>query len=191
MKKGNWWILLLVLFGFGSLWYILTKFSLGEIIGTFRAASPWYLVGYVFAITLIMASLAWRWKVILISQGHHYKFFDLLRYKIVGFGVNFVTPGPRVGGEPVQATLLSRRYGIPFDKALSSIVIDKTLELWTSGLFFILGVVLVFFRFALPKDLMWLLLALSVIFAILMVWFIVKMLQGKAFFHSHFAFHAN
>ncbi|HNS62738.1 MAG TPA: lysylphosphatidylglycerol synthase transmembrane domain-containing protein, partial [Anaerolineales bacterium] len=50
------------------------------------------------------------------------------RYRLSVFGLSYFTPGPQVGGEPLQIIYLQRNHGITFARATSAVIMDKLLE---------------------------------------------------------------
>lgn len=187
MKK-QWSITLSLLAGFVGLWFIFTKFSIREVIETFSSGKWWMICLYLFAIIGMMTSLVWRWVVVLKSQGYtKIPFWHLFWYKIVGYAVSYITPTAKIGGEPVRAGLL-KRHNIPFKEALSTVVIDKTLELSTCGMFFALGVVVLFFKNALTGSSAILFGGFALAFVLLISAFYLQMFRGKAFMGKVFRF---
>lgn len=77
----------------------------------------------------VIASFAGRWLVILRAQGEKVPFVALAAYRLAAFGLSYFTPGPQVGGEPLQVILLRRRHGIGGPTATASVVLDRGLDL--------------------------------------------------------------
>lgn len=180
-------VMLSVVIGLIALYYIYKEISIREIINTFRYATLENIAMYVVVQVLMFLILSYRWKVILKSQGiNNVGLLTLTNYKIVGYAVSFLTPTAKIGGEPVRAGLLSTREKIPFKKALSSVVIDKTLELTTSALFFILGGIFLLMQFVIDPRLRNVIIAVIIFFIIVFGIFNYRMLRGKSFFHKLF-----
>jgi uncharacterized protein (TIRG00374 family) len=78
---------------------------------------------------LIIAAFAARWWVILRALGVKTPFAALTGYRLAGFGVSYFTPGPQVGGEPAQVWLLSRRHGASTPAAVSSVALDRLVDM--------------------------------------------------------------
>ena len=130
-----------------------------------------------------MATLVWKWQVVLKSQNIKISFINLFTYRLVGYGISYLTPSAKLGGEPVRAALLSR-HNVSFSKALSSVVIDKTIEVASSALFFFIGVLIVLFRFALPGQTEITMLLFAIAFLFLMVFIYHRLSSGKGFIRS-------
>jgi len=182
MKKKIF-ISLSIVVGIVALWMILKVIPFKEIINSFQSGTPDAIIGYLIVSIFLMAVLAWRWKIILKSQGIEVPFHNTLAYRFIGYGISYLTPSAKLGGEPVRAALLTR-HGIKFPKALSSIVIDKTIEVSSSALFFFIGVLIVLFRFALPEQTEITMLLFAIAFLSLMVFVYQRMASGKGFIAS-------
>lgn len=176
-----------VLIGVLALWYIFSQISFESVLQTIENATWQQILLYIMIQIVMFFLLSYRWKLVLKSQGmKNVGLFKLNNYKLVGYGVSYITPTAKLGGEPVRAGLLSSREGMPFDKALSSVVIDKTLELTTSALFFVVGGIFMLLSFAIPKQLGLVVIIVSVFFVIIFGIFNYRMLIGKSFFLKTF-----
>lgn len=91
---------------------------------------------------VIASSFGWRWWLILRSQGYDVSYAALASYRLAAFSVSYFTPGPHLGGEPLQAYLLRRRHGVPGPIAVSSVALDKLIEVLTNLSFLTLGFVI-------------------------------------------------
>jgi uncharacterized protein (TIRG00374 family) len=78
---------------------------------------------------LIIAAFALRWWVILRALGVKAPFAALTGYRLAGFGVSYFTPGPQIGGEPAQVWLLARRHGASMPAAVSSVALDRLVDM--------------------------------------------------------------
>ncbi len=65
----------------------------------------------------------------------------LFRARLAGEAINYVTPTAWVGGEPVKAYLLSKRYGIPMADGMASVVIAKTTFSISMFFFIVTGII--------------------------------------------------
>ena len=83
-----------------------------------------------------------RWWLILRAQGQRIHLLRLVGYRLAAFSMSYFTPGPQFGGEPLQVHLLTR-HGIPLSTALSSVSLDKLLEMAINFSFLVGGVLLV------------------------------------------------
>ena len=69
-----------------------------------------------------------RWHGFIAMLKAHISFTDLLVIRQAGHAVNFITPGPQCGGEPLQLFWLCRN-GLSLENALLSIGLDRFYEL--------------------------------------------------------------
>ena len=181
--KKNLIVFVSVIIGVAALWYILDNITINQVLDTFKDATWEMLFMYVLIQFILFLILTYRWKLILRSQGHKdVGIWHLFGYKLVGYGVSFLTPSAKIGGEPVRAGLLASREKMSFQRGLSSVVIDKTMELSTNGLFTVLGFIIILFSFVVSKSMKTILIAVIVIFVALIFIFNYQMIRGKKFF---------
>jgi len=176
-----------ILVGIVGMYYILREYKLADILYVYRHFNFLILAIYFCVIFSLNCVLTWRWDVILKSRNIKVPFFKLLVYRIIGTAINFITPGPRVGGEPTQATLLTK-HGPEFTEGLSTIMIDKIIDVTTSGLLFLIGLFLVGVKYSFPRNAEIPLFIGGVIFVGLIGTFYARMLTSKHFFLHIFRF---
>ena len=92
---------------------------------------------------LILGLLNARWWILLRGHGQALPFLPLLGYRLATFGVSYFTPGPHVGGEPLQVYLVEKEQGVPRTTAVAAMTLDKTLEFAVNFLFLLAGVALI------------------------------------------------
>jgi glycosyltransferase 2 family protein len=183
----NFFVGLFLIIGIIATYFIIKQYGLGNIVGFYKNFNGWLLLAYFFVIFIIYVILTWRWNVILQSRGHKVPFKKLFIYRLMGQSINFFTPGPRVGGEPTQASLLGR-HNVEFTEGLSTIVIDKIIDTTTSGVLFIIGVILVSMHYSMPRSIGIYLASAGIIFLVIIILFYRQMLNDKHFFLHIFRF---
>lgn len=110
------------------LFFSLRQVSLSE---AFRAVGR--LDGTAIAV-LVLVNLAAvllfavRWWSILKGLGRPLPLLRAASYRLAAFGVSYFTPGPQVGGEPLQVLLLERRHAAPREDAIASVALDRLVE---------------------------------------------------------------
>jgi uncharacterized protein (TIRG00374 family) len=87
-------------------------------------------------------TLGWRFALDLKTR---IRWDRLFRVRLAGEAVNYMTPTAWVGGEPVKAHLLSKRYGVPFAEGMASVVVAKTTFSISMFFFIITGIILTIF----------------------------------------------
>ncbi len=122
------------------LWWSFRNTSLDQVLDTLRHLNPTAIAILILLNTTILAMLTSRWWLILRAQGFDKPFRSLIGYRLAAFGVTYFTPGPQMGGEPLQVYLLQRREEIPQATAMASVTLDKLLELLANFTFLVVGV---------------------------------------------------
>ncbi|MBE0698751.1 MAG: flippase-like domain-containing protein, partial [Anaerolineaceae bacterium] len=69
-----------------------------------------------------------RWWLLLRALGWKIPLLSLVIYRLAGFGVNYFTPGPQIGGEPLQVHLLYSRHGVFLEDAITSVFFDRIVD---------------------------------------------------------------
>ncbi len=188
-QKRNLFLILSIIIGLAALAYIFSIVSWSDVKNALSGATFRLVVLFLIIQLLIFLTLTWRWKIVLESQGYKdINIFSLLSYRLAGYAISFITPAAKLGGEPVRAWLLSKKQEIPFRKALSGVVIDKTIDLSTSGTFFILGALLVLISYAISPGVRQVLIIAALVFFVLVTIFNYRMMRGKNFFYKIFTF---
>src|SRR3989338_1870132 len=93
-----------------------------------------YLIIYYFD------TMGWRW-----AFRREVRLPNLWRFFLArqaGEALNYTTPTAYIGGEPVKALVLRKRYGVNIIDGLSSVVIAKTSLFLSKVVFLLMGVVL-------------------------------------------------
>ena len=132
------WVLVLLLFG-----WALRSVPAGEIMATLRRLS----IGQVAVISalnfIILLLFSSRWWLFLRAQGYKLPYFSLVAYRLAAFGISYFTPGPQMGGEPLQVYLVQDKHSLPITTAIATVSLDKLVELMTNFTFIAGGLLLV------------------------------------------------
>lgn len=108
---------------FSEIWVSLRQLTLSQI-------------GILFLINmLVILAMTARWWIIVRAENPSIPFGPLVRYRLSVFGVSYFTPGPQVGGEPLQVFYLQRNHGMTFARATSAVIMDKLVEFLTNSIF--------------------------------------------------------
>ena len=107
-----------------------------------QALRPWQLLLLIGLNGIILVLLTGRWWLLLRGLGYRLPFSQALGHRLAAFGVTYLTPGPQFGGEPAQVLLAERVNDVSRVTAVSSVSLDKTLELLVNFTFLTLGVLL-------------------------------------------------
>jgi hypothetical protein len=110
------------------LWWALRTVPFIDIWNAFRQLRLWQL-GTLFGLNiLVLGAMTARWWAILHTENPGIPFLQLVRYRLAVFGLSYFTPGPQVGGEPLQVFYLQRDHGVTFARATAAVIMDKLLE---------------------------------------------------------------
>ena len=169
------------------LWWSFREIPPQEVWGTLRSlqlGSVLILVSLNAAILLLFSS---RWWLILRTQGYARSYLSLVGYRLAGFGITYFTPGPQLGGEPLQVYLLHRRQGVPYTTAVASVTLDKMLELLANFTFLLGGVATIMAAglFPRPSSLALLLVPLGLL--ALPIGYLIALWNGRLPFTRMFA----
>lgn len=112
---------------FIEIWHALSRLHFWQIGILFLLNS-----GVIFAITA-------RWWIIVRSDSPSIPFLPLVRYRLSTFGISYFTPGPQVGGEPLQVLYLQQNHGLSFARATSAVIMDKLVEFLGNSILIVAG----------------------------------------------------
>jgi uncharacterized protein (TIRG00374 family) len=129
------WLALLALL----LWWALQNAPLGEIWESLQLLEAWQLLALLALNAAIFALISARWWIIVRAEARRVPFLPLVAYRLAAFGMSYFTPGPQVGGEPLQILYLQKSYGLTAVRATAAVIMDKLLEFLANFLFLALG----------------------------------------------------
>jgi len=66
---------------------------------------------------IVISLMTARWWIIVRAENSSVPFLRLVGYRLSVFGLSYFTPGPQVGGEPLQIIYLQRNHGLSFARA--------------------------------------------------------------------------
>lgn len=180
MKKSVVSILSLVV---GVLLTVALAYYIGleKIVGLFSHIKLIFLIFFLITSFFIMFLRVIKWKFVLESHGIEIPFWNLFMYRIAGMAVSYLTPSAHVGGEPVRAYLVSK-HGVDFNEAISSVIIDKAIELTLDGLFTVIFITIIVFTFHFSIFLKLFLLFNVLLITFLISLFYIRTINGKGFF---------
>jgi uncharacterized protein (TIRG00374 family) len=181
IKKKLVSIVASTVFGAVLLVLVLTKYPFREVISAFSHITPVLLIGYLTVSFTILLLFAIRWNFVMKTLGHKLPLRESFCYRVIDYGLSYITPSGKAGGEPIRAALLMRN-GISFKEGLANVTTDKTIELTVSVSFFIFGILTLALGYPLPIGLR-VFLVLLCTFLIFLIWkFYSRIMQGKPVF---------
>lgn len=139
MKLRTWlfrsfWVLVLA----ALLYFALRNALLIEIWNALKALKPSQMAVILVINAVVIALMTARWWIIVRAENPSLPFLPLVGYRLSVFGLSYFTPGPQVGGEPLQVLYLQRNHGLSFARATSAVIMDKLLEFLVN--FILIGV---------------------------------------------------
>ena len=172
--------------GIALLFIVFSRVGLEKIILPFRSFSVFFLILFLLMAAMITLLSVLRWQIILGSFNFNVPFATVFSYYIMGFSLAYITPSARMGGAPLKAYMLTQ-HKVPFEKGLSTILIDNIMETTFDVVFSSIWIILLLIQFELPRrfeTLVVIFLILAFIFAII---FFVRLYQGKVIFSLIFS----
>lgn len=110
------------------LYFALRNAPFAEIWNTLTKLKLWQIGSILLINAFVIVCMTARWWIIVRAENPSMPFLPMIRYRLSVFGLSYFTPGPQVGGEPLQIIYLQRNHGITFARATSTVIMDKLLE---------------------------------------------------------------
>jgi uncharacterized protein (TIRG00374 family) len=140
--KGSWLgIILALLFGIFILAFLFTLTGFSAILSLLETVSWSWVLMSCLAILFTFVVRTWRWSVLLRSAGYIYPKNILFKCLMFGWFLNYLVPARL--GDIARAVSLKTTSNAPFGMTLSTIVIERILDMITLALF--LGIASLFF----------------------------------------------
>jgi glycosyltransferase 2 family protein len=122
------------------LYFALRNAPFLEIWNALRQLQFWQ-IGILLVINAgVILAMTARWWIIVRAENPAIPFLPLIRYRLAVFGLSYFTPGPQIGGEPLQIYYLKRNHGLTFARATSAVIMDKLLEFLANFMLIGLGI---------------------------------------------------
>lgn len=167
------------LLGLGILSYTIHSFG-----GVQEVLNNLWRVGWLY-IPLILTSFTWMllyteaWRQLL-KDSARIPYLTLLRIKLSGEGVNFMTPLGFIAGDPIRIAMLEKYTDR--ESRLRSVVIDRTMHSFAAQVFNLCGVFLIFTqRIEFPLSISVALIVIYVLLCALFLSFLISMSTGRGF----------
>lgn len=113
----------------------------------------WGLAVVLAAYLLVFLGDCVSWQVLLHQVPASFKsFLSLVRIRAVGEAFNYVIPAGGMGGEPLKAVMLKRRFAMDYRDGAASLFATKTVNIIALVVFLLVGFILIQGEDALPAH---------------------------------------
>lgn len=136
--------------GIGLLVWIIRFIGWEEIKSAFLIFAGWHGLVILILTALMLFFGVWKWKVILKSQGYDLPNRQLAGTYFAGFSVTYLLPMLFFGGEIFRGYVLKEKFSIPWERAISSVIIDRILEITAYLVTIIAGTIFFLLKIGLP-----------------------------------------
>jgi uncharacterized protein (TIRG00374 family) len=161
--------------GVGLFVYLIIKTGPKEILRVLGRLSLLEIAALMGLRLLYWIVRAVNWRALLVSSGERVPFGGIFGARISGYAVSYLTPAGNIGGETVRIFCLDCHDR---NKALATVVVDKTIEFLAGLATVALSVVFLITEFALPRHQKIELFAAIAALLFLLVFLVLKQRQG-------------
>ncbi len=176
--KHLWrWIFGLITLGIVA--YLLTEVNFAEVWLLLVQANHWYLLLAFLVYGASVFLTTWRIKYF-IDPIVKVDYFFLLKNTVMGFFIGTVTPATQMGGDPVKAHYIGKKYGKPRSEIFGAVLADRFYNALVSIVFVILSAFFALTFLPLPTELQYILqgVFLLLIFSVV-IFFILRYINTK------------
>jgi len=141
-------ILFTVVLLLAGIWYLVSRVSLAEMGQALAAANPWFILLSLATVIGTLLLKAWRWQLMFPPRTQAPPLPPFFWAMLLGAYINVLIPFLRLG-ELARIVAIDQGAGIKKTRALTTLVLEKTLDLLMLGL----TIVIVVTAVALPPSL--------------------------------------
>ncbi len=164
--------------GVGILYYVINDFGGLEKITVALKKVGW---GYLLVVLSSFAGILFfteAWRQFLPKGDHPIRFLSLLKVRLCGEGINFMTPAGFIAGDPIKMVLLQKYLGP--NSQMRSVVADRVMHTLAAHVINLVGLILLITgHVPIPLIYSWSLIIFYVITTVLIANFTVDMLTGQ------------
>jgi len=162
----NIWRLILGVVLLGLVYLVLKEIDFVELYYLILNLNLFYFILAIF--TLFVSFIFWNYRTMYAMKSiiphPDYKFFFHVLF--AGVFINTVTPGARIGGEPLKAHFIGKKYNKSKMDVLGGVIADKLFHILVSLVFVIFSVFYAITYINISKELTWILEGFLVFFLI-------------------------
>ncbi len=129
--------------GLAVLFWVLRAVSLADVWAILSGLTLWEIAALALLNLGVIGTFTARWWLLLRGQGYTIPFLRLTGYRLAVFGLSYFTPGPHVGGEPLQVLLVEKEDDVPRATAVAAVTLDKSIEFAVNISLLLAGITLV------------------------------------------------
>jgi uncharacterized protein (TIRG00374 family) len=115
----------------GLLWWVLDHAQFGDVVQTISTARVEWLVAAFLVCTLGVVFGAWRWQILLASQGRRVSVFHLFGSYMIGLFFNNFLPST-IGGDVVRAAGAKKKSGGTLTEHLTVVLVERMIGLFAT-----------------------------------------------------------
>jgi len=187
MRKSTKAIMATSLVGLILFILVLNVIDFKSLVESLLNFSTFPFIAYLLVSFFMMLISTYRWQVILKAHNAKIQFWRLFSYRISGFSFCYITPGALVGCEALRAYLL-KRDNVKLTEGISSVIIDKFFDLSIAAVFTSIGIIVVVPFFNISSYVKTAILLFTVIWVVILSFFLYGALTQKGFFKHIFQF---
>jgi uncharacterized protein (TIRG00374 family) len=171
--------------GVGLLFWISRFIGWQETKSALLIFTGWHGIVIILLTLLMILAGAWKWKMILKSQGYDLSNREIIAPYLTCFSLIYLFQMVIFGGELFRGYILREKHNIPWTKAISSVFIDKILEATSFLVTVLAGMAYFFLKIGLPpKNLCFILGAFLVVCLISVGFFYFKIFKRESIIKS-------
>jgi len=186
LRKGGLALIFSFLIGIIVFFYFVFKLGPSAFEHITENINLFYIILFFLCSFILFLIATWRARIILNAYKKKIPFFLLLKQIIAGYAISYITPGARVGGEPVRIYMLKKEAGIDYRTGSASVLMDKFVEITGIVVFGLVGVILFVFSPEISYSLKIGVAISLIIVSFLLVFFYLRCIAGKGSFSSLF-----
>lgn len=126
--------LLLSALGTLFLLWLVRDYGFAAVLARLSQIQPGWLAVYAAIEIALFTGYTIRWRYLLRALDHDVPFGRLLNARLAGLSIGSLTPGAKLGGEPLRAYMVAKD-GVRAGPAIASVVVDRGLELLANIVF--------------------------------------------------------
>ena len=183
--NGKKIIIICSIIGLIFVFFMYSKIDRNELITIFSNIDLRILALYIFVVFLEDLLFVIRWNIILKSNNIHIPLYRLFFYNLSGFAGGFLLSQSYLGGEPFRIMLL-QKHDVPLKTAVSTQIIDRTVQMTTDLIFNITIIIIILIHFSVSANLK-VIFGLAIILPVALIsLYYYSMIKRKPFFSAVF-----